>query len=194
MGRRLRIAFGEGGQALLEFALILPVMLMLVFGLVEFSFVMNTSSSVNFASHDAAMLLAEGGKHDGADCVALAAIEVDLQGPAMPPRVQRVEVYLSDANGEQIGSAANVYERTGATTCDYGDGTTLTVPYTLTTAGYVPSQRCDVLAGCGAGHPTVDTIGVRITYAHQWATSFGRLIAGTVTFRKATAIRMEPTL
>ncbi len=194
MGDRPRPAWSEHGQAVVEFALILPIFLLLLFGLVEFAFVMNTSSSVTYASLEAAMIAAEGGRSPGTDCVALQVIERDLVAPALPPRVQQVEVYWSDANGVQIGSAVNLYTRTGSTTCVYGDGTSITVPYTLTTAGYPESARCDVLAGCGGSHVGVDTVGVRISYQHQWATSFGKFIASSVLFKKSTAVRLEPTL
>jgi len=43
-------------------------------------------------------------------------------------------------------------------------------------------------------HTTVDTIGVRITYTHQWVTTFGKFIAGSITFQRSTAVREEPTL
>jgi len=51
-----------------------------------------------------------------------------------------------------------------------------------------------VLAGCGGLHTTVDDIGVRITYTHQWVTRFGQAIAGAITFQRGTAVRVEPTL
>lgn len=172
----------------------LPVLFLLIFGLIEWSFVMNTSSSVNYASRDAAMLAAEGGANAGTDCVALSAIERDLVAPALPPRVQQVEIYWSDRNGVQIGGAVNLYARSGSTTCNYPDGSSITVPYTLTSAGYPEASRCDVLLGCGGSHTSLDTVGVRITYQHQWATAFGRYIAPNVVFKKSTAIRMEPQL
>lgn len=182
----------EDGQSLVEFSLVLPILLFLVFGLIEFSFVMNTSSSVNFASRDAAMLAAEGGANAGSDCVTLRAVERDLVSPALPVRVQQVDVYWSDKNGAQIGAAANVYTRTGSLTCTYPNGPSITVPYTLSSDGYPESSRCDVLAGCGGSHPALDTIGIRIMYQHQWATSFGTYIAPVLTFHKSTAVRIEP--
>jgi len=184
----------EGGQALLEFALVLPVFLLLLFGLVEFGFLLNASSSVNYASRVAAMLAAEGGRGAGTDCTVLRAIESGLTAPANPNRVSRVEIYWSDANGDQIASNVNTYERGGSTTCEYGDGSTMTVPYTLTTDRYPEAERCDVLSGCGGLHASVDTVGVRITYTHAWVTMFGRYIAGSLTFDRSTAVRMEPTL
>lgn len=183
----------DGGQALIEFALVLPFFLLLVFGLVEFSFMLNASSSLNYASRAAALLAAEGGRTQGTDCIVLATIERSLLPPATSTRISRVEIYWSDANGAQIGSTANVYDRVGSTACTYG-ATSMTVPYTLVTAAYAEVERCDVLAGCGGAHTTVDTIGVRISYAHEWATSVGRHIAGSLTLQRSTAVRMEPTL
>lgn len=184
----------DHGQGIVEFAVVLPVLMILLMGLIEFGFFLNALNSVNYASRDAAMLAAEGGRNAGADCVVLQAVERALTAPTSPARVERAVIYWSDANGVQMGSNENRWERIGSTTCTYGDGSTITVPYTLTVAGYVDTDRCDVLAGCGASHPTVDTIGVRITYRHEWVTGFGRLIAGTISMVRATAVRMEPTL
>lgn len=193
-GRRAIGGSGEDGQALVEFAVVLPVLLLLLFGLVEFAFVLNASSSVNYASRVAALLAAEGGTMEGTDCMVLRSIEGALTTPTTPTRVSRVEIYWSDSNGDQIASNLNAYERTGTLTCAYGNGSTVTVPYTRTTGNYPESERCDVLAGCGGLHTTVDDIGVRITYAHQWVTSFGQRIAPSIIFQRSTGVRMEPTL
>jgi Flp pilus assembly protein TadG len=192
--RRGATTSSESGQALLEFSLVLPVFLLLLFGLVEFGFLFSVSSSVNFVSRVGAMLAAEGGRTAGTDCMVLQAIERDLTSPSSAARVSEVDIYWSDANGDQIGANANAYVRGGSMSCDYGDGSSITVPYTRTSSGYPESARCDVLAGCDATHTSVDTIGVRVTYMHQWVTSFGRYIAGSLTFQRSTAVRMEPTL
>jgi Flp pilus assembly protein TadG len=184
----------ERGQALVEFAIGLPVFLLLLFGLVEFGFVLNASSTLNYASRVAALLAAEGGKTEGTDCMVLRAVERALTSPTTATRVLHVEIFWSDSNGDQIASNVTAYDRTGTLTCAYGDGTTITVPYTRTTNNYPESDRCDVLAGCGGLHTTVDDIGVRITYAHQWVTSFGQRIAPTIIFQRSTGVRMEPTL
>lgn len=184
----------EKGQAIVEFALVLPVFVLLVIGLIEFSFVWNSRNTVLFASRDGSMLAAEGGSLDGTDCVVLERIEGDVVSPASALRVQEIVIYWSDRNGAQIGTNQNVYTRGGSTSCTYPDGTTITVPYTLTTAGYVESSRCSVLAGCGGGHSTVDTIGVRITYQHFWLTSFARITGSAVTFTEASITRAEPQL
>ncbi|TMF27724.1 MAG: pilus assembly protein [Chloroflexi bacterium] len=184
----------DRGQALIEFAIVLPIFLLLIFGLVEFGVLLNAASTVNFVSRAAALLAAEGGKTEGTDCQVLRAIERDLTPPTTPSRVARVEIYWSDSNGNQIGSNVQSYDRTGSLTCSYGGGASVTIPYTLTTADYPESDRCDALDGCDVAHTTVDTIGVRITYTHQWVTTFGKFIAGSITFQRSTAVREEPTL
>src|SRR2546423_5520726 len=139
--------------------MLLPVLVLLLIGIIEFSFVLNSRNTVLFASRDGSMLAAEGGSLDGTDCVVLQKIDGDVVSPSTVLRVQQVQIYWSDRNGDQIGSNVNVYTRTRSTSCTYPDGNTITVPYTLTTAGYVESSRCNVLAGCGGSHTTGATVG-----------------------------------
>ncbi|TMG57253.1 MAG: hypothetical protein E6H84_01090 [Chloroflexi bacterium] len=154
----------DRGQALIEFALVIPLLLLLILGIVEFSFVWNSRNTVLFASRDASMLAAEGGAIQGTDCLVLDRIERDVVSPSRAIRIQEVAIYWADRNGGQIGPSANVYDRTGSMTCA-GGGSTLTVPYSL----------------C-------------ITYQHYWITSFLRLGGTSVTFSEATATRVEPQL
>ena len=184
----------EKGQAIIEFAMLLPVLVLLLIGLMEFSLVRNSRNTVLFASRDGSMIAAEGGSLDGTDCVVLKRIEDDVVSPATALRLQLVSIYWSDRNGDQIGSNENVYTRGGSLSCSYADGSTITVPYTLTSAGYLESSRCSVLAGCGGGHSTVDTFGVRITYQHFWLTSFVRFAGNSITFTEASITRAEPQL
>src|SRR2546428_9540026 len=158
----------------MEFAQLLHIFFLLVIVLIEFSFVWNSRNTVLFATRDGSMLAAEGGNNYGTDCVVLDRVEKDIISPASAIKVQQVQIYWSDRNGAQIGTSVNTYTRTGATTCDYGDGTTLTVPYTLASGGYPEGSRCDVLAGCGGSAPTLDTTGVKAACQHRWDTPFAR--------------------
>jgi hypothetical protein len=190
--RGVRFATAADAQALVEFALALPILLLLIFGVLEWSFVQNALSTVNLASRDGAMFAAEGGANAGIDCLVLQRIERDMVAPTRSRQIQQVMVYWSDANGVQIGSSRNVYVRTGSITCTLPSGSTITAPYTRTVNNYPESSRCNVLAGCASPHTNLDTIGVAVTYQHQWATAFGTFIAPSFTFTKSTAIRMEP--
>lgn len=141
------------------------------------------------------MLAAEGGSKAGTDCIVLSAIERDVVSPARAVRVSRVTIYWADRNGVQIGANANVYDRTGSITCTYGDGSTVTVPYTLSSAGYIEDVRCDVISGCGGSHTGLDVVAVQVAYQHQWLTSFARITGGTgIGFIETTATRLEPQL
>lgn len=182
----------EAGQSLVEFALVLPVFMMLLVGMIEFAFAFNSRDSVFFASRDGSMLAAEGGNIVGTDCVVLDRIERDIVSPARPVRVQTVKVFWSDRNGVEQAGAENLYTRGGSMTCTYGNGTSLTVPYTLTTTLYPELNRCDVLAGCGGVHTTPDNIGVTITYTHNWITSIAKISAGSLNFSLTSATRIEP--
>src|SRR6202171_3272598 len=146
----------DAGQSLVEFALVLPILMMLIVGLVEFALAFNSRDSVFFAARDASMLAAEGGRIAGTDCVVLDRVERDIVSPARPVRVQSVKIFWSDKNGVEQSGTENLYTRTGSTTCNYGNGTSLTVPYTLSTSLYPEGSRCDVLAGCGGSHPGPD--------------------------------------
>src|SRR2546423_15363013 len=116
----------EKGQAIVEFAMLLPVLVLLLIGIIEFSLVWNSRNTVLFASRDGSMLAAEGGSLDGTDCVVLQKVNGDVVSPATSLRVTQVQIYWSDRNGDQIGTNVNVYTRGGSTSCTYADGTTIT--------------------------------------------------------------------
>jgi hypothetical protein len=188
----------EHGQALVEFALVFPIFILLIVGLIEFSLAFNALLSVNFASRDAALLAAEAGEDIGADCVILSSIDDDVQLPASRVRISQVRIYWADSQGAELG--AQVYARTGSTNCTQPDGTTIAVPYTLQGGSdYPETQRCSVLAGCpeDPGHTELDNIGVSITYAYTWVTPMAQIITfgGTgFTLTHANVMRMEPVL
>jgi len=182
----------DAGQSLVEFALVLPVLLMLILGIAEFAFAYNSRDSVFFAARDGSMLAAEGGSIAGTDCVVLDRIERDIVSPAQPVNVQTVKIFWSDRNGVELAGTENLYTRGGSTVCLYGNGTSLTVPYTLTTALYPEIDRCDVLAGCGGLHQAPDNIGVTISYRHNWVSSVAQISVGGLAFDITAATRIEP--
>jgi hypothetical protein len=138
------------------------------------------------------MLAAEGGNIAGTDCVVLDRVERDVVSPARPVRVQTVKIFWSDRNGVELSGLENLYIRQGSMTCTYGNGTSLTVPYTLTTSLYPESIRCDVLAGCGGGQPGPDNVGVTVSYTHNWITSIARISLCSLTFNLTSSTRIEP--
>ena len=171
----------------------------MVMGFLEFAFVFNALLSVGHATRDAALIAAEAGNNAGADCIILAQVEKDVTAPADRTRITQVTIYRSDQNGAVYSGQQNLYTRTGSTTCTLSDGTTLDCP--VLDLGERPLSRRPAAAtcwpGCGPGHPTVDTIGVKIVYQHSWLTPLANLVSlgGTgTTLTQSNAMRMEPVL
>lgn len=186
----------ERGQALVEFGLALPILILLVIGLIEFAMAFNANLAVNFASREAALIAAESGNDSIADCRILQKIEQSIGSPARASRINQVRIYRAGVNGNEL--AANVYSRGGNMKCEFWDGVAtqeITVNYTLLTGGYPTSSRCNQLEGCGG--QTLDTIGVAINYTHPWITPLAGLVSlngSGFTFTASNAMRMEPVL
>ena len=183
------------GQSMVEFALVFPIFIMLFIGLIEFSVTFSIILNVNYASREAALLAAEIGDAQGADCLILKGLDRALNGATHHAGIQEVRIFWADANG--VEKAANRYTEGGATFCTFADGSTVSVPFTAGVLNYPDSARCTVLAGCGVNHPGLDTIGVGITFHHDWLTPLPNVVqlAPTgVTFTRSNTMRMEPVL
>jgi hypothetical protein len=191
------------GQTLVEFALVFPLFMTLLLGLIEFGFVFNALLSVNYGARDGALAAAEAGDAAGADCVILAWVENAIGAPADPARIESVEIYQAKPDGTiWPGTSKTVYHRGPARTCQLPDGTIGSVPYgNPSPNGYPPDDRCNILGGCNdavvTSHPTVDNVVVRITYTHHWVTPLQNFIGGGpggLTFDRSSVMRMEPVL
>jgi Flp pilus assembly protein TadG len=202
--RRLvfRRAGRSRGQTLVEFALVFPLFITLMLGMIEFGFMFNAVLAVSYGARDAALQGAEAGPQTGADCVILKAVEAAVGPPASATKIQTVEIYQVNNVGTQIGSKT-IYTRNGvanAVPCLNIDGST--VPYALTANNYPETSRCNYLAGCPTApaanpHPTVDNIAVRVTYIHTWVTPLRNFIGGGTggfSFDRVSVMRMEPVL
>ncbi len=202
---RRRRAPDDKGQVLVEFALVIPIFLLLFMAIVEFAFVFNAILSVNFAARNAALIAAEAGNAINSDCIILASVESDVQAPADRARINQVEIYRSTLTGAVWGgSTPTTYVRSGSKTCTYPDRPPITVPYQLASGGgadgYPEIDRCNILKGCkpdthGVTHTGVDHVGVRISYNHQYKTPIRTLFSGpSLSFDRANSMRMEPVL
>lgn len=196
----------EDGQTLVEFAMVIPIVIVFLMGVIEFALAMGATLGVNRASQNAAHIAASAGNITGADCLILRRIESDIGVPNDPARI--IEVIISrQSMAGNLAYEQQTWRRSGATDCPMPDGSTLTLPYTLTQNGYPESQRCVVLAGCPLLAParsTVDNIGVSVRYRHAWITplegALGLIADGGLggsggwTFEQRNIFRMEPHL
>lgn len=194
------------GQSLAEFALLIPLFLLLVIGLIEFALAFSSTLNVNYASRAGGLIAAQVGNMAAADCLILAEVDRTFTAPSQKARITSVEIQRTNASGATV-NARSVYQRSGSTTCALADGTTVNVPYRVTAAGYPPNQRCNILppSGCPTMSPprtTVDTIAVEISYSYLWQTPLrsvatffgGGAGSGGLTIVQRNAFRMEPIL
>jgi hypothetical protein len=206
----------SAGQALVEFALVIPIFLLVFMSVVEFTFLFTSFISVGYASHDAVQVAATYGNTAGADCAILERISNDIGIPANPAQVKAVDIYwvnTATPDASPVSGAENIYnyDNGGSHECIKPDGTKINVPYPIsadrateaTSGGYPESQRCNVNAGTncpltGANrHDTVDTVAVKITYQYKWITPFPGMLGGSGNGPILTSInvmRLEPAL
>jgi Flp pilus assembly protein TadG len=194
-GRRRRRA---RGQTLVEFALILPLFMLLLMAVVEFGFLFNSFLAINFASREASLVAAEAGNAGQADCLILNAVEQSVQTPSSSTQITQVAIFRATRTGAMSGNVTT-YERTGSTSCTLPGNVTVDVPYQINASGdgYPAASRCNRLAGCGIVPTGVDQIGVEVTYEYAWHTPLGSVFggsAGTTTLVKGNVMRMEPVL
>jgi hypothetical protein len=188
------------GQALVEFAFVFPLFMVLLVAVVEYGFLMNATLASAYATRDASLVAAEAGNATGADCAILKKIEDDINGPSDPANITTVQIYWADPVTGAIKSGnVDTYTRSATPTlgCLVGG-----VSFNLNYGGsptllYPEASRCNVVNGCGGSHTGLDTIGVQITYNYQWHTPLKSLLgfAGSGwTIVKANAMEMEPVL
>ena len=120
MRNRKRLDADQGrrrhpGQALVEFALVIPIFLVLVVAIAEFAFLLTVKTGITFASEDATQYAAELGNAADADCYILQLIESDIQAPVDRSRIQSVSIFWTDLNGSNLG--ADTWTRTGNHLC-----------------------------------------------------------------------------
>ena len=190
------------GQALVEFAFVFPIFMVLLVAVIEYGFLMNANLASSYATRDASLVAAEAGNSSGADCAILKKIEDDINGPSDPRNITTVQIYWADSvTGAIKGTNVNTYTRSTVQTisCTVG-GVSFTLPYNNSPViNYPVANRCNVINGasCAVGHSGLDTIGVQITYNYTWHTPLKGLLgfAGPGwTIVRSNAMEMEPVL
>lgn len=190
------------GQAMIEFALVAPVMFLLLIGVIEFGFMTFDVGSSRYAVSEAARAIAAGG--DGtpdckliagcerlhpppppptpnpcdADCGALVAINNTALGTTSLVRVNSVDITLLRSDGTPSNPLMqNHYIIWNGTANDFG-GTSCSCTYTANTRGVV------------AGH--TDYVSVAINYTYIWRTQMFLTISPNLNFTSTYYVHLEP--
>jgi len=171
----------EQGSTLVEFAVIFPLIIVLVMGIAEFSLAFKDWLTINHASREGARAGATAANDISADMQVLNAIEGALTGGDLN---SIVDVKIKDPDGVQ----STTYTYTGNVTCAW---TPCPDPYAAAPPLYAPPYQApnylpesrDVTA------PKPGRLQVSVTLTHQWFTGF---FGSTSAWTADTIMRLEP--
>ncbi len=173
---------GQRGQSLVEFALVAPLLLLVIFGTIEFCFLYQTIDTVNFAAREGARVGAVLGPSDtSADSKIIQAIQTASGGGTglLFSQIQMIEIFKSNENGSIPAPLASCAQQTNE---DVYDGNGNACPGTL---GWPPSVR-------SATFNAADYLGVRITFVYNWVTSFVSAARGQFQMTSVSVQLIEP--
>lgn len=194
MRRRIGRADGprDRGVALIEFAIVTPILVLLAFATVETGLAWVSNNKVEGAASQGARVAASSGKRPEADVSTLVAIKAALPADELA-NLKRVVIYKSTtANGKVptscVPSPENGSNFGVAGVCNSYSGAlvrTVTSTTVLPTATqqWTPSARKDALAG------PPDYIGVWVQTTH---TNKTKTFFGDFTITKNSVFRIQP--
>jgi hypothetical protein len=205
------------GQGLVEFAMLIPIFMLLLLGMLEFGFAFDQNLTLEYATREGARVgsaLANGGGTLGCgtgqspnaatvDPQILAAVRRVLLSPgsrvtlvANPVSGTEVRIWKADPSSTPIGlpvaSAINIWRYTGPNTGPTVDGQQ--IGFTQISQAWNPCSRTN------GGPSGVDSIGVSLTYSYTFQTPlagilrfFGGASASGLTMSDKTVMALNPT-
>jgi hypothetical protein len=190
---------GKRGQGMVEFAILVPAFLIVLFGMLEFGLVFSHHLTLEYATREGARVgsaLGNGtsqapctqiaGQPEPVDWVVIAAVQRVLTSPGSPVvmgNVSSVHIYKSDASGNE--TSTNVW-------LPGGDGKAVDgVPlqFHQTTFGWACASRKKSPIG------SADSIGVSLTYDYQSVTPLGLILKlgnGKLSITDRTVMALNP--
>ena len=196
----------QRGQSLVEFALILPVIMFLLLGMVEFGFAVSHDTSIVTATRQGARVgseLVDGTNHKGTAGVSAASNSVDPQiigavegvlistgSPVNISQIQTIQIFNADPNTGAMTSSVNTWVPAPGHTGPQLPGSS--PPQYLDFKQQSANWDASVRSGSG----TAQSIGVRITYVYKFITPLGNLLpvfnSGQIIMTDQTIMSMEP--
>ena len=192
---RRRAESAERGQSLVEMGFILPLLIAIVIGTLEFGFVFDHHLTLEYATREGARAgsaLAHGGSGPpgcaGANDVdprIIAAVQRVLTSPGSPIRLDQVsEIHIYDAGPDGEEGATNVWR--------YSAGLGPTVD--SLPLNFVEFSSAWPVCTRNNGAVGTDSVGVSITYTYAWQTPISFLLGGSgLTMTDRTVMQLNPT-
>jgi TadE-like protein len=212
----------ERGQSLVEFAVLVPLFMLILIGMLEFGLMFNHDLTLQYASREGARVgaaLGCGATSGSATCDSgfsnpnplevdpyiVAAVQRVLEASGSPinmGQIGKIMIFKADASGNQVGSNLDtwVYSK--------GNGPAVsgqTLDFVRSGSnGWVDTNRVTSAtntSNCGAGLSTCpDSIGIKITYQYLYVTPlaavmrfFGGPAASTQSLNDQTVMALNPT-
>jgi len=175
------------GQALVELAIILPLLMILLLGLLEFGLIFSHYQGLEYATREGARTgsALSNGAHGQAgsggcasiDAQTVAAVQRVLVGKGSLIQLQyvtQIRIWKSDAAGNPVSGSINVWTNTGLNSGPTVDGAKLSFTGPVTP----PWAACtrNATGSPFANPPTIDVLGVDLTYNYHLATPLGSLL------------------
>jgi hypothetical protein len=197
----------EGGQGLVEFAIVVPVFALILLGALEFGNAFNNHMTIEYATREGSRTgsgLGNGGKSNcvgGVDAYMIdgqtvAAVQRILKSPGSPvdmSKVSEIRLYRADASGQQTGSQYNTWVYTPGAGPDIDPGVAVErLDFSPSVTNWPVCSRSD--------GPGPDSIGVQISYTYNFTTPLGGIIrylggssAGQLAMVDRTVMALNPT-
>jgi Flp pilus assembly protein TadG len=187
----------EHGQGLVEFALILPVFVLFLLGMLEVGLAFNHHMTLEYATREGSRTASSLGDGGSTNCVGnvdaanidaqtVAAVQRILKSPGSPidlAAVTEIRLYNADASGNQVGSQVNIWRYTPGSGPDIDPGVGVDrLDFSQGSSGWPVCSR--------STGPNPDSIGVRIRYAYSFQTPLGA-IAGMFSGSPTTVLNLD---
>lgn len=212
--RRLFRRRDERGQSLVEFALILPIIMFLLLGMVEMGFAINHNTTIVTATRMGARVgasLVNGSSlhhcldstySDSVDPQIIAATEGVLRSPGSPisiTQVTGIDIFEVNEDGAQVAGHKNTW--TKSVNASTGDPSGDYIPPDNTQRLYFAHGTVNWNAKDRCGSAPAHGIGVRINYNYRFLTPLGSILTvfggnlfstGQIAMSDQTIMSMEP--
>lgn len=202
-----RTAHGVGGQGLVEYALIVPLFLLILVGMLEFGFLFDQAMTLNYATREGARGGSSFAKGNATtlpcadvDKNIIAAVERVLDAPGSrvdKTQVGEIVIYKANAAGTLIGGNRNrwVFADDGGPAVDG-----VNLDFREAASGWSACGRVNDWAGTPQAPIAPDSIGVSVSYTYRFVTPLAAIVgffgpAGTASIQISdrTVMALNPT-
>jgi TadE-like protein len=210
-------ARGAGGQGLVEFALLVPVFLLILLGMLEFGFAFNHNMTLEYATREGARAgaAAANGSMTDSSCVdpgtgavktfgasdvdplIIASVERILKSPGSMvslPNVTSITIYDANPDGTPISGKSDVWPRS------LGTGANIPCTYPAVQMDFAAPTSAPWPASSRVNAGTPDLLGVSISYTYNFTSALGGILrffggngAASLPMTDRTVMALEPT-